>query len=169
MTTLVSSLAFTAAITIVVFAGFAVSIASRMRSARERLPGALLIPVVVGTDLARASAHLAKASGDRSPKLRWSSYATIAVDATGLHFVTWPGSEWGIVPASQVVVAGPRKSIVGARMVDAIALRVDSSSRCGRTIPRSHETARQPVPRPEAKRAWRCYRSDRICASWRAR
>jgi len=103
---------------------FAWQISSRMRAARAALPGALLIPVVVGWSTAEASSRLAVLSGDPTFQMKPSTYATVAVDRSGLHFVVDNSPPWASVASSLVGDIGIGTTVVGQRTVVGIVLRI---------------------------------------------
>lgn len=112
----------------VIVAWFARAISSRMRAGRNAFPTALLIPVVVGVPTSEASATLATASGDPGFQLKPSSYATVAVDGDGLHFIRNPDPPWASVSASLVMDARIGATMVGMRSMQGIILRIGAEN-----------------------------------------
>jgi hypothetical protein len=108
--------------------GFALSVASRMRAVAANLPGAIRIPIVVGSTMAAATAQLAGEQGDDSVRLRQGSYAAVAVDAAGLHLISNASRPFGLVPAASVGVAGLGRTLMGSREMDAIMLTVTTAA-----------------------------------------
>jgi hypothetical protein len=111
-------------LTVVIIAGFAVSLTTRMRWIAERFPHALRIPIVTSSELAAGSARLAEELHDDDLILRPSKYAAVAVDAEGVHVISSTDPEPPVVPASSVSVTGLSRVMLGYREFDAIVLSV---------------------------------------------
>jgi hypothetical protein len=120
----VIAVALAVVITVVVGAAFAFAIAARMRAAARAFPHAVLVPVVVGTATAVATRWLATHLDDPALRLTAWTYATIAVDATGVHVVRSPAGPHGSVAATAVRVAPLGRAMIGIREMDAIVLDV---------------------------------------------
>lgn len=112
------------ALTAVILGAFALRIRSRMRVAAAAYPDAVLVPIAVGAATSVATRWLAERFGDPALHLRPSGYATVAVDAAGLHVVSAPGAPHGLVPAAAVTLGPLGRTIIGLREVDALVLEV---------------------------------------------
>jgi hypothetical protein len=112
------------ALTVVIAAAFARAIAARMRGAAGAFPSALVIPIVVGPATAVATDWLATHLGDPPLRLPTSTYATIAIDADGMHVVRSPAGPYGFIAASAVRLGPLGRTMIGVRERDAIVLDV---------------------------------------------
>jgi hypothetical protein len=111
-------------LTVAIVAAFALAIGARMRGAARAYPGAVLIPVVVGTATAVATNWLATHLDDPMLRLRPSTYATIAIDAAGVHVVRSPAGPHGSIAVSAVRLGPLGRTVIGLRELDAIVLDV---------------------------------------------
>lgn len=112
----------------VIVGAYLLSISTRMRGIAENLPNAIAIPIVVGADLARATSELAKMTGDDAVRLKFNTYAALAVDATGVHVVSNASRTPGLIPAAQVTVVGFGRSLIGSRLMTSIRFAVSTDS-----------------------------------------
>jgi hypothetical protein len=126
-TTIVFGIVIPVAITALIIGGAALAVSGRMAAARRELPNAVLIPIVVGPPMAASSADLAKARANTGFKLKTSSYATVAVDSSGLYFVKGPIGPWARIDAAEVEFAGFVTTVVGARAMNALVLRITAT------------------------------------------
>lgn len=122
-------LAAALAVTVLIVAGFALAVRARMRVAAAAFPAAVLIPIVVGAATAAATRWLAANLGDSaSLRLSNSSYATLAIDAAGVHVVRTAAGPHGLLRAASVGVGPLGRTIVGMREVDALVLEIDAGA-----------------------------------------
>jgi hypothetical protein len=84
----------------------------------------VLIPIMVGTATSVATRWLAERFADPALHLRPSGYATVAIDAAGLHLVAQPSGPHGHIPAAAVTLGPLGRTIIGVREVDALVLEV---------------------------------------------
>lgn len=111
-------------VTAAVFAGMVLRIRSRVRAAAAAFPDAVLVPVVLGTATSVATRWFAQQTGDSALRLAASGYATIAIDAAGLHVVSSPAPPYGHLPAEQIGLGGLGRTLIGMRETDALILEV---------------------------------------------
>jgi hypothetical protein len=78
---------------------------------------------VVDAVLAAATADLSARTGLTGIQLKSSSYASVAIDAEGLHVVSNRNEPTGLVPASTLEVAGLSRATLGTREVTSLVLR----------------------------------------------
>lgn len=116
------------AIAVLVGAGFALSIAGRMRKTRGAFPDAIHMPIVVGPELAEATTRLSDAYANADLRLRPATYAAIAVDASGLHFVTDAVRGKAEIEAPAVTVSGLGSTLSGTRMMRCIVIDVQATA-----------------------------------------
>jgi hypothetical protein len=115
-------------ITALVVAGFALSIAGRVRRTREAFPNAIHMPIVVGPELATATRSLSESLANADLQLRASTYATIAVDTKGLHFVSDAVRPKAAIETSSVTVSGLGSTMSGSRMMGCIMIDVQTEA-----------------------------------------
>lgn len=68
-------------VAVLVIGGFALSISGRTRHVANRLPGAIAVAIVVGSDLALATAQLAELTGQKAVRLRPSSWLAVLIES----------------------------------------------------------------------------------------
>lgn len=124
----ITGVAFALVLTVVILAGFALSITARMRWIAERFPHALRIPIVTSSELAAGSARLAEEFHDDDLRLRPSKYAAVAIDADGVHVISSTDPEPPMVPAAAITVTGLSRVMLGYREFDAIVLSVTTQA-----------------------------------------
>lgn len=115
-------------ITALIIGGFALSISGRMRRTHDAFPNAIHMPIVVGPGLAVATAKLSESLANPTLLLRSPSYATLAVNATGLHVVTDVVRPNAAIAARSVSVAGIGSALSGSRMMWCILLDVETTT-----------------------------------------
>jgi hypothetical protein len=111
-------------LSVAIVGAFALAIGGRMRAAKLAFPSAVLIPIVVGTDTAVATNWLATHLGDPLLRLKNSTYATIAIDASGVHLVRTAVGPYGHIAASSVSLGPLGRAVIGMRVLDSIVLSI---------------------------------------------
>lgn len=109
-----------------VLAFFALSMRRRLGDLASAFPRAIIIPITVGHELADTSRRIAQALGDDRIALRPTSYAALAVDGDGLHVASDHPSGFGHITGDRVTVDGYGRSLLGARAMTSLRLRVST-------------------------------------------
>lgn len=111
-------------ITVLIVGGFALSVSGRLRRMRDALPGAIHMPIVVGPELATATASLSAARSMPGLQLRPATYAAIAIDHTGLLLVADAVRPERVIEAASATVSGIGATMSGSRLMNCLLIEV---------------------------------------------
>ncbi|NYF09768.1 hypothetical protein HDC94_000924 [Leifsonia sp. AK011] len=109
-----------------VLAFVALSMRRRLGDLASAFPGAMIIPITVGHELADTSKRIAQVLGDDRVALRPTSYAALAVDGDGLHVASDHPGGFGLITRDRVTVDGYGRSLLGARAMTSLRLRIST-------------------------------------------
>lgn len=112
------------AVAAAVVIGMRVAAVGRLRAAEQAFPAAVTLPIAVGPETAAAFRWAAERFGDPALHVTTTGSLTIAIDAAGLHLVRRSDGPHGLIPASALTLGGEGRTMVGARVMDAVPLTV---------------------------------------------